>query len=552
MKTRMRNTFKRLLSILAAIVVTLGIVGANAVPAMAADNLTITIQDTQNNQTYTVYKLFDATVNQTRAAQTDNDKMTDVQTEGISYTVPSGKDLSHDYTYTGTDGNSHTVNGGKWFTTDNGGNVKTVVNFQDSELATEDFQNWAVQFGTQQGTAWTNSSNESSHTFTGLTDGYYFIKTTTGSLLTVTSIAPNALVRDKNTVPEVNKTESVKTSDVGDTVTYTIDISLTPGASNVIFHDRIADGLLLGEQSTATVTVGGSTLDSSNYDIVYWNNTKSTNTSNKSNGDNITISFKESYLNTITTGTTTVVLSYPATVNTQGFNMSNEAYVTYGDSDTETTKRTVYESTFGFSVNKVDNNNTNLAGAVFALSKDGTLTGLTVDNASSNASLLGFTNNVYDRNSSNKTVTSTTTTDQVIFSGLNDNDNDSHVITYYLYEIKAPDGYNKLTEPVKIQIKPTFEADGTTNGNSHLTSYTVEYKLSGESDAAAWHQAVTEQGGNTVATAINARHNIDITNTAGSALPSTGGIGTTIFYVIGGVLVAGAIVLLVVRRRRNA
>ena len=79
--------------------------------------------------------------------------------------------------------------------------------------------------------------------------------------------------------------------------------------------------------------------------------------------------------------------------------------------------------------------------------------------------------------------------------------------TYYLEETKAPDGYNKLTDPVTV----TITEDGKVNETANGTVY--------------------------------------VSNNAGATLPSTGGMGTTLFYVIGGGLMVAAVVLLVTKKR---
>ena len=85
--------------------------------------------------------------------------------------------------------------------------------------------------------------------------------------------------------------------------------------------------------------------------------------------------------------------------------------------------------------------------------------------------------------------------------------------TYYLWETKAPTGYNVLTSPITL---------------------TATSSTSGEGDAAVTTYSFADQ---------------TIKNNKGSVLPSTGGIGTTIFYIIGAILVIGAGVLLISRRR---
>ena len=95
---------------------------------------------------------------------------------------------------------------------------------------------------------------------------------------------------------------------------------------------------------------------------------------------------------------------------------------------------------------------------------------------------------------------------------------------YYLYETKAPVGYNQLKVPVKFTITAAYNADG-----SQLASDSPTVSIN---DGAA-------------STNLSA----NIKNKAGSTLPSTGGIGTTIFYVVGSVLVIGAAVVLITRKR---
>ena len=112
------------------------------------------------------------------------------------------------------------------------------------------------------------------------------------------------------------------------------------------------------------------------------------------------------------------------------------------------------------------------------------------------------------------TVLKTDDNGQFAVSGLDEG-------SYFLIEVTAPAGYNKLDAEQPVTITSTVTSDGATLDNA-LTSGT------------------------------NGSTHIDVTNNQGSVLPSTGGIGTTIFYVIGAILVLGAGILLVTRRRMNA
>lgn len=121
----------------------------------------------------------------------------------------------------------------------------------------------------------------------------------------------------------------------------------------------------------------------------------------------------------------------------------------------------------------------------------------------------------------NVNYTATVGTDGVLrFEGLSAG-------TYIITEIKAPAGYNLLKDSITVTIGFTAPADNATNKDCTWT-YT----------------------GTDVVNETNTNQ-ITVKNRAGTELPSTGGIGTTIFYVIGGVLVAAAGVLLIVKKRMS-
>ena len=102
--------------------------------------------------------------------------------------------------------------------------------------------------------------------------------------------------------------------------------------------------------------------------------------------------------------------------------------------------------------------------------------------------------------------------------------------TYSIKETKAPSGYNLDPNTYTIKVNWTYDA----------TSKTGTFKKDDSSSAGvAWD-------------GTNAKATITIDNKGGSVLPSTGGIGTTIFYIVGAILVLGAGILLVTRRRMNA
>lgn len=113
---------------------------------------------------------------------------------------------------------------------------------------------------------------------------------------------------------------------------------------------------------------------------------------------------------------------------------------------------------------------------------------------------------------------------ELVFSGLSAGE-------YTITEIKAPNGYNLLKDPIKVIITcttPTLDSNGELQEDQTDCTWTY-----------TWTNANGE--GNTVT----------IVNQAGTELPETGGIGTTIFYVLGGILVLAAVVLLVTKKRMS-
>ena len=112
---------------------------------------------------------------------------------------------------------------------------------------------------------------------------------------------------------------------------------------------------------------------------------------------------------------------------------------------------------------------------------------------------------------------------EIVFTGLNAG-------TYEITELEAPEQYNKLTDPIEVEIVSTLTGDKT----QETASYSFEV------------------GPNTNATVEGNTIVISIGNNKGIQLPGTGGIGTTIFYIIGGILVAAAVVLFVTKKRVDA
>ena len=144
-----------------------------------------------------------------------------------------------------------------------------------------------------------------------------------------------------------------------------------------------------------------------------------------------------------------------------------------------------------------------------------------------------------------------------VFNGVVTSDNDGYLEingleegTYFLKELCAPDGYVKDTTVHKIVITATYDEETITeNGYTYTVPKLADYTITVD-DADTSTYDMTLQGSDIWISSIDPSSSL-LNNTKGVELPSTGGIGTTIFYVIGAILVLGAGILLVTRRRMD-
>lgn len=352
--------------------------------------------------------------------------------------------------------------------------------------------------------------------FNGLDLGYYLVDTTLGTLCSLDTTNPDVVMEEKNEVPTNVKTVEEDSTgnygekndaDIGQTVNFKSTITAQPGAENYVFHDSMSAGLTYtGDAKIYTDEAMTQELATANYTV----------NATPDDSDTFDITFEQDYLNTIT-AETKLYVKYSATLNASakvGIDGNpNVSKLSYGEINQETGKpgSTTPPSetktyTWDVDVFKYTMNGETekaLAGATFTLSKNA--------DGSKPIALVSEGNNVYRVAKTNETVTvteiTTDATGKFTIKGLDAD-------TYYLTETAAPAGYNKLAAPVTIVIGENGVVNGTTEAP----------------------QGVDE---------------VKVLNQSGTELPSTGGIGTTIFYIVGGVLVVGAVVLLVTKKRMN-
>ena len=331
--------------------------------------------------------------------------------------------------------------------------------------------------------------------------GYYFVTSTNGALCNLTTTDPEVTIRDKNDMPFEKKVNNadVANVDVGKTVTFTITGKVPDytgfGTYTYKIADKMSDGLTF-DQSSVSVKVDGTQVETDKYTLTVGSNT-----------DTYTFELSINNVKDFQIGKD-IEVTYKATVNEKAIAVlsENKAELIYSNDPTSDGTGVikppvvkVYTSKIVINKFETGNDNKKLPGAKFVLYKEETIEG-------------NKTITYYQWDATNKKVewvnkqvdaTEVTTGEhgEASFDGLANG-------TYHLVETKAPAGYNQLTAPVTI----------TVNGGTTEAALTV-----------------TE----------------NVANQAGAVLPSTGGMGTTIFYVLGAVLVVGAGVLLVTKKRMS-
>ena len=493
---------------LASLLLALVMVFALAVTAFAQDVTvtggtgSITISNAAKGETYAIYKLFDATVSE------------------------DGKSIA----YTGTIPESLKA----YFDADKNGYISATAAAKDGESMSEGLKA-ALKTWTVTATATSAAESDGSAlNFKELAYGYYVVTTTQGDqVISVDSTMPDVIIVDKNssTPKDLRKTANVDDVSIGDTVTYTVSFKTSnyygAGAEAKEIVSYTIEDTLPDFLSNVTVT-----------SIIVDNDGKSETTDDQKNvtgqfdnNKKIVIDWYDEDNNKfLYNNGATVTITYTAKVTDKaaidGAGNTNKVTVTWTTKDGNQpdpgkleNEETIF--TYAIALKKVNNKGNALPGAVFQFPFYVKSTADT-DGAYIYAGTIageGLTNQI-------------TTPDSgvIIVKGVKTG-------SYEITEVTAPAGYNKLTAPV------TVEAVKTGSTTTHKTVYLDEN--GNVVDEAAKVTEVKVDIATVAATAVV------VVNKAGTELPSTGGMGTTVFYVLGFALVMGAVVLLVTKKRMS-
>ena len=357
-----------------------------------------------------------------------------------------------------------------------------------------------------------------------ITDGYYLVVTEPvgdrASLCTV--LGNDVTVQNKDDMPfdkvVMDNGNEAKESDVqvGDTLNFEIHgvVPALDADQESYFYlvtDRLTEGL--------TLTAGSVTVNINNNPVTLQVITDPnailsgnqiryiTDTNGRLCGFDLSLDMMDENLNE----GDDIVIAYTATVNDDAVSVVSENFATldYGDENHQSHKESMtkhYTSSIVIDKYETGSPESKVEGAGFKLYR---MNGTTKEYYSVDAST-GVVSWVASEDDATEVITDKE--GAAVFAGLADG-------TYYLHESTVPDGYVGLTEDIEVEI------DGSDSTTVGLTDSQVFIAL------------------NEV---------VRVENTPGSLLPSTGGMGTYLFYIVGGVLVVAALAAIIVSSRKRS
>ena len=333
--------------------------------------------------------------------------------------------------------------------------------------------------------------------FDGLNLGYFAVDTSLGAICSLTNTNSTATTIEKNEGPSIDKKivengnlVDANNVNIGDTITYQSKIHVGTGLNGYVMHDKMSAGL--DYQAVTSVKIGGVEVDKANYTV---------KTTELADADcTFEIVFNDTFI--AANAEKDIVVTYTAKLNTNAVigetGNPNTVKLTYtNETVTQSTPDDIVITyTTKLTVNKVNDEGTALKGAGFTLY------------------------DVNDNPVGNELKGDDMTT--FVWTGLKEG-------TYTIRETTVPAGYNKAED---LTIVITCTEPETVSATTDKATWTTDKET----------DVVSVTGGLLETT---------IKNTTGALLPETGGIGTTIFYILGGLLVVGAAIVLITRKRSS-
>ena len=541
----MKNKIKKLLASVIAFVVATGLVIGGATPVNASS------VKNETNHTYNVYQIFTGT----QSATTGDTKLGDVVWGSA---VSTSANQTAFLTKIKNDDRFKLSGTNVFSAASTASDVASILS-DHNDLA-EAFANVAADYVRENSITAYAIVNQNATT-PDLTAGYYlFVDTHTAgtgealnsALLQVTNSSEGLTIEEKYTVPTPTKTiedvqpqttnddsstagtvlhESDTTTEkdsavaeIGDIVTFHLSAKLPSNLEDYDtykfeFVDTLSSGLEYVSDQTPTVKIGDDQVTTGFSTIV----------PSSTNGNKLTITWENIKSDTHAAKDKVVSVEYTAKVTnaavTGTAGNSNSVVLNYsnnpnGEGEGSSTSKEVKVYTFKLNVVKHDDNNSGLAGAGFVLK-----------NNAGNYYSYDVTNNIVKWVDNVESATQLYShNDGKLYASASEDDKDKREFTglaegsYTLQEKTVPSGYNKADD-----ISFTIDANATSE-NDNITLITPNEPIT-----------LDESGD----------YNVTVTNTSGKILPSTGGIGTTVFYIAGGILIIGAAALLINRKKRE-
>ena len=374
----------------------------------------------------------------------------------------------------------------------------TWVPAKDNEAGAAEFAAKALAYAKANNiaaTATKESGNNTTVEFTGLNLGYYLVDSSLGALCGLTTTAKEVTIHEKNTAGDMKKevkTDSgsygeSNTASIGDTIEYKIEVTIGKGAETYTLTDLLDESLTL-DVNSISVTASNVT-DFATVDTTATND----------------YTFKVVIDGSKLTEGTIVTITYKAVLNEKAEKINNnKATLVYGNNNKIEKETKTY--TYEFDLIKTDSSNVLLDGAEFRLYDAAT------DGNEIKVILIDEANHIYrvaTDAEKNTAVAITVTDGKATIFGLGNG-------TYYLAETKQPEGYNILASRVEVKVE---NAD---------------------------NKATTETADNVIK---YVRGGVRVINYNGTVLPTTGGLGTTLFIAIGSLVALMAAVVLVTNKR---